>query len=124
MTLCSPTTLPPRSARKADVAAAARTGDAVANPDRVLRQIDRRAPRRRPRPSISAVPDGASTLSPVVHFDDLDIEVLVQRLGDAAGDGDQQVDAEAHVAGLDDGSVAGRRGNLSLVGLRSIPWCR
>ncbi len=52
----------------------------------------------------------------VVHLDDLDVEVLVQRLGDAAGERHQQVHAEAHVAGLDDGSVAGRRGNLRLVG--------
>ena len=38
----------------------------------------RRAPPARPRPSIRAVPEGASTLVAVVHLDDLDVPILAE----------------------------------------------
>ncbi len=66
-------------------------------------------------PSISAVPDGASTLCAVVHFEDFDVEVGVERLGRFAYQDGEQVDAEAHVARLDDRGMARGGGDLRLV---------
>ncbi len=50
-----------------------------------------------------------------MHLQDLDVVVGVERLGDLAGEGGEQIDAEAHVAGGDDGGVAGGGRNLGLV---------
>ena len=43
----------------------------------------------------------------VVHFQHLDVEVRIEGLRDLARHGNEQVHAEAHVAGLDDRRVAG-----------------
>ena len=107
-TLCSPTTLPPRS---------------VANPmsPRFLAPVWPSRERTLVSASETAAPfrrrlaehqRGAGwrvDLVLVVHFEHLDVEVGVERCGDLARQCDQQVDAEAHVAGLDDRRVA-RRG--------------
>ncbi len=50
----------------------------------------------------------------VVHFQDLDVEVGVERLGGLAHESGEQVDAEAHVAGADDDGMA-RGGAQALV---------
>ena len=41
---------------------------------------------------------GRIDLHPVMHFNDLDIEVVPERGRNLFGQGDEQVDAEAHVA--------------------------
>ena len=51
----------------------------------------------------------------VVHLDDLDVEVRVERLGRLADEHGEEIDAEAHIAGLDDRGVAGGGGDLLLV---------
>ena len=99
---------------KADVAAPARAGVAVAHAHADVVELDAAAlggglaeHQRRAGRGIDLVP--------VVHLEDLDVEVGVERFGDLAREGRQQVDAEAHVAGLDDGGVARGRGDLGLV---------
>ena len=65
-----------------------------------------RACRSTPRPAAAASPSrkrGARRrvdLGLVMHLDDFDIETFVQRLRDALDQRGQQVDAEAHIAGL------------------------
>ena len=85
MTLCSPTTLPPRSVAKP--MSPRRRGPVT--PSRAL--TERSA-------EVDAAPLGGGCaehqrgarrrvdLIAVMHLDDLDVEVLVQRLGDAAGE--------------------------------------
>ena len=53
----------------------------------------------------------------VVHLQDLDVELRAERLRHALGEEREQVDAKAHIAGLDDGRMTGRRLDLGLVGL-------
>ena len=115
ITLCSPTTLPPRSVAKPMSPRLRGPGDAVASLDGALREIDR-APFGGGGPEHQRGAGRRIDLVAVVHLDDLDVEVLIQRLGDASRQRHEQVDAEAHVAGLDDGSVARRRGDLRFVG--------
>ena len=100
--------------READVAALARAGMAVADADRVLGEVDAAALRRgaaeeqrRARRRIDLVA--------VMHLDDLDVEIGVERLRRLADEDGEEVDAEAHVAGLDDRRMARRRGDLRLV---------
>ena len=52
----------------------------------------------------------------VVHLQDLDIEFGAERRGDLGGERGEQVDAQAHIAGLDDGGMAGGGLDLGLVG--------
>ena len=75
--------------------------------------------RSMPRPSAAARPEhqrrarGRVDLLVVVHFEDLDVEVLIERLGHALDQRRQQVDPETHVAGLDDHrALAGLRDQL------------
>ena len=83
-----------------------------------------------PRPSAAALPQHQRRagrridLVAVMHLQDLDVEVGIERLRHLARERGQQVDAEAHVAGRDDGGMAGG-------GARSWPrppascrWCR
>jgi len=44
----------------------------------------------------------------VMHLQDFDVEGIVERLGDAPGERRQEVDAEAHIAGLHDHRALGR----------------
>ena len=91
---------------KADAAGLARAGVAIADPDRVLAQSDPAAfgcglaeQQSRSRWRIDLVA--------VVHFQHLDVPVAgVQRLRRLAHQHREQVDAEAHVAGLDDAGMA------------------
>ena len=104
---------------KADVAAPALAGVAVAHAHARVVEIDAAAVggglaqhQRRAR--------GGVDLVAVVHLEDLDVEVGIERLGDLARQRGQQIDAEAHVAGLDDGGVAGGGGDLgSSLGLHA-----
>ena len=50
----------------------------------------------------------------MVHLDNLDVVGVVERRRDALDQGRQQVDAEAHIAGLDDDGAARRRGDDGL----------
>ena len=54
----------------------------------------------------------------VVHLQDLDIEFRAERCGDLRGEHGEQIDAEAHIAGLDDGGMTGGGLDLGLVGGR------
>ena len=54
----------------------------------------------------------------VVHLKDLDVELGSKRLGDARGQQREQVDAEAHIAGLDDGGMTGGGFDLGLIRVR------
>ena len=65
------------------------------------------------RPSSSAVPGGRVHLVAVMHLEDLDVEIGVERLRRLAHQDREEVDAEAHVAGLDDHGMA--RGRLDLL---------
>ena len=47
----------------------------------------------------------------MVHFEDFDVEILIQRLRNPLDEGRQQVDAHAHVAGFDDHGAFGRLGD-------------
>ena len=51
----------------------------------------------------------------VMHFDDLDIEFVVERLRHALDQGRQQIDAEAHIAGLHDHRLFGGLPDLGFV---------
>ena len=42
----------------------------------------------------------------VVHFQDFDVVILIERLRDALDQRRQQIDAEAHIAGFDDRRAA------------------
>ena len=67
------------------------------------------------RPSSSAVPDGASTLVPMVHLQDLDVESAAERARRLFDEHGEQIHAEAHIARLDDGRVPRRGRDLRLV---------
>ena len=83
-TVCSPTTEPPRKRGKTDVAGIASASLAVAHPNRVLR-------RDRCHASAAALPEqqrGAGRrvdLLVVMHFEDFDVEIIIQCLGAALG---------------------------------------
>ena len=101
ITVCSPTTDAAAQRRKADVAGAARAGLAVAAARRALVEIDAAALRRRAAEHQRGAGRRVDLLV-VVHLEDLDVEVLVERLRHALDQRRQQIDAQAHVAGLDD----------------------
>src|SRR5690606_30929907 len=92
--------------RKADVAPPARPGVAVPRSYARCLEIDAASLGRCGTEHQSRARRGVHLLA-VMHLDDLDVEVRVERFCNAPRDGGQQVDAEAHVARLDDGSVAG-----------------
>ena len=98
ITVCSPTTLPPRRVA-ADVALAARPDGTVADANSVVRQRYVAARRRR-LAEHQRRPGGRVDLVAMVHLDDLDVEVRVERLRHAPRQRGEQIDAEAHVAGL------------------------
>ena len=63
-------------------------------------------------------------LATMVHLDDLDVEIGVERLRRLADENGEEIDAEAHIAGLDDDGVTRRGGDLRLVGRRRGRSCR
>ena len=52
----------------------------------------------------------------VVHLQDLDVEFRAERCARPLGEKREQVDAKAHIAGLDDGGMTGGGLDLGLVG--------
>ena len=54
----------------------------------------------------------------VVHFEDLDVEAFVERLRDALDQRRQQIDAEAHIAGLHHDGARGDALDHGIVGRR------
>ena len=84
-----------------------RAGVAVAHAHRMLVEIDA-APCRRRLAEQQRGAGGRVDLLVVMHLEDLDVEILVERRRDPLGQCRQQIDAEAHVAGLDDHGLAGR----------------
>ena len=82
ITVCSPTTLPPRKVAKPIWPCLARAGMAVAAAHGMLVEIEPRAFGRR----LAEQQRGARRridLVVVMHFEDLDIEILAERLGRA-----------------------------------------
>ncbi len=99
---------------KADVAGAARAGVAVAALHRALIEVDAAAFRRRAAQHQRGA--GRRIDFPVVmHFEDLDVEILVERPGDLLHQRRQQIDAEAHIAGLHHDGALGRGCDQGLV---------
>ena len=95
--------------RKADVARLARAGLAVAAARRMRREIDAAAFRRRAAEHQRGAGRRVDLLV-VMHLEDFDVEAVVERLGHALGQRREQIDAEAHVAGLHDhGALGGLR---------------
>ena len=65
---------------------------------------------------------GRIDLVAVVHLEDLDVEILgLERLRRLLDQDGEQVDAEAHIAGFDDGRMAGGGGDLARRPLASQP---
>ena len=93
--------MPPRKTGKADVARLARAGLAVAAARRMRGEIDAAALRRRAAEHQRGAGRRVDLLV-VMHLENLDVEAVVERLRHALGQRRQQIDAEAHVAGLDD----------------------
>ena len=59
---------------------------------------------------------GRIDLVAVVHLQDLDVEILrPERLRGLLDQHGEQIDAEAHIAGFDDGRVTGGGGDLGVV---------
>ena len=50
-----------------------------------------------------------------MHLEDFDVEVVAERLGRTLRERGQQIDAEAHIAGLDDDGALGARRDLLFV---------
>ncbi len=100
---------------KADRARRARAGMAVADPDAVFGQLDAAARRGR----LAEQQRGARRrvdLVAMVHLQDLDVEIgRVERARRLLHQHGEQVDAEAHIARLDDRRVAGGRGDAGVV---------
>ncbi len=75
-----------------------------------------------PRPSAAAWPEQQSGAGRridfliVMHLENFDVERGIERLGHALGQRRQQIDAEAHIAGLDDLGRLGRVLDLAFVG--------
>ena len=113
MILCSPTTEPPRRLAN-PILPRARAGDAVASAFGVLFKADAAALRRRLTEQQCRA-GGRVDLVAMMHLDDFDIPAIVERLRRLPDKRRQQIDAEAHIAGLDDGGVAGRACNLLFV---------
>src|SRR5713226_1435842 len=92
---------------KADIAGAARAGHAVTAAHRMLRKID-----------AAALGSGAAKhqrsarrridLLIMMHFDDLDVVIVVERLSHALYQRRKQIDAETHIAGFDDSRAVRR----------------
>ena len=87
--------------READVAALARAGMAVADADRMRGEIDA-APLRRRLAEQQRRARRRVDLVAVVHFEDLDVEIGVERLRRLADEHGEEIDPEAHIARLDD----------------------
>ena len=51
----------------------------------------------------------------VMHFQDLDVELLAEGRSDAADQGSEKIDADAHIARPDDAGVAGGRDERRIV---------
>ena len=93
--------------RKTDVAGAARAGMSVARTHRALIKSDA-APGRSGLAEQERRARRRIDLLVVVHLDDLDVEILIERLGDLLHQRGKQIDADTHVAGLhDDGALGG-----------------
>ena len=96
---------------EADVALAARAGQAVAAARRMV--FERNASRRGRRfAKQERCARGRVDLHPMMHLDDLDVEIGPQRQRRAPGQRRKQVDAEAHVARPHNRGVARRRVDL------------
>src|SRR6516225_4920564 len=87
--------------READVGTPACTGMAVAAPDRVSAELDA-ASLGSGATEEKGGARGRVDLMLVVHFEDLDVEIGVERARRLAHQSGKQVDAEAHIAGLHD----------------------
>ena len=85
--------------READVARNARAGVTVAGADRSLIEIDAAAVRGSLTEQIGG-PRRRIDLLPVVHFENLDVEILVERLRHLLDQRRQQINAKAHIARL------------------------
>src|SRR5580704_2252389 len=85
---------------KADIAGTARAGHAVAPAHRMLREIDATALRRRAAEHQRGARWRIDLLA-VMHFDDLDVVIVVERLSHALYQRRKQIDAETHIAGFD-----------------------
>ncbi len=108
-------TPPPRSVAKPIVPFLARAGDAVADLDGLVLQLDAPALCSLAAEQIGGA-GGGIDLVLVVHFQHFDIPAgRVQRLRRLTNQNAEQVHAEAHVAGLDDAGMAGGGGDLLLV---------
>ena len=100
--------------RKADIARAPRAGDAVAAAHRVRREIDAAAGGG----GAAEHQRGAGRridLLVVMHLENFDVVILIERLRHALDQRRQQIDAEAHIAGLDDDGALGRFGDHGLL---------
>lgn len=101
-----PNDIPAANGGKADAAAFTRTGDAVAARDFGGIEID-------PPPCGSGLAQhqrragGGIDLHAVMRLDDFYIPVCIQRCGDFLCQTGQQVDAKAHIAGLNDHGMVG-----------------
>ena len=102
--------------RKADIAGIARAGMPVAAAHGAILQGDLAAFRRRLAEEERGA-GGRIHLHAVVHLQDLDVEVFAERRRDLAHEAREQVDAERHVAGLDDARMARGRLQLGEIGL-------
>ena len=100
-------------AGKADVAGLARAGLAIAAARRMRREIDAAAFRRRAAEHQRGAGRRVDLLV-VMHLEDLDVEAVIERLRHALGQRRQQIDAEAHVAGLHDHGALGGFPDLRL----------
>jgi len=105
----------PAQRGKADIAGMARAGVAVAAAHRISVEVDAAAFRRRAAEHQRGAGRRIDFLV-VMHLEDFDIEGIVQRLGDAPRQRRQQIDAEAHIAGLHDHRRLGGVLDLGLVG--------
>ena len=86
---------------KTDIADAARSGHTVAPAHGVPIEIDAAAGRRGAAEHQRG-PGRRVDLLVVVHFQDLDVVILIERPGDAFDQRGKEIDPEAHIAGFDD----------------------
>src|SRR5690349_16373238 len=92
---------------EADIAAPTGTGMAVARPHGMLGK--RNIPSFRGGAAEEERGSGGCVdLVLMVHLEDLDIEIRIERARRLAHEGSKQVDAEAHIAGFHDPGSAGR----------------
>ena len=87
---------------------------AVADPHRMLGEVDA-APLGRGFAEEQRGAGRRVDLVAVVHLEDLDVEIVVERLRRLADEHGEEIDAEAHVARLDHRRVTGRGDDLRLV---------